>query len=109
MSIAASIFVRRNDCPRIAARLGDAVDDALDNAVATCIEVADPLTPVDTGALRANKSIERGNYSRTVTWNQDYAVYQEKGTVHIPARPFAEPGADAAMPVLVSDLEGIFR
>ena len=90
-----------NNLGAIAATIQPFVEDALDHGVVTLIEVADPLTPRDTGALVANKSIDRGAGSRTVTWNQHYAAYQEFGTSRgVPANRFGATGADAAIEVI---------
>ena len=80
------------------------------SAVASCETIftdsaADPMTPVDTGMLKGNKSIEAGAGSRTITWNQEYAAYQEFGTSRgVPANGFAAAGADAAGAVIESKL-----
>ncbi|MDQ3526078.1 MAG: hypothetical protein M3451_13640 [Chloroflexota bacterium] len=99
-----SIEVRLNIFPQLAGQFDAMVEGALDAGVQTAIATADPLTPVDTGALRGNKTIERGQGSRTITWNQDYAAFNEMGTYKMAARPFAAPGADAALPVIESHL-----
>lgn len=109
MAVSLDIVVVSNRFGPIAASMQGIVNDALDNAVLALIETADPLTPVDTGALKGNKTIEATGESRTVTWNQDYAAYNEFGTVHMAPRPFARPGIDAAEPVLLEGLARIGR
>ena len=100
-----TIEVTLNRFGEFAGTLDSTLQAALDAGVQTCIATADPLTPVDTGALRANKSISGGGDSRTITWNQDYAAYQEFGTSRgVPARHFARSGADAAVPVIEAAL-----
>lgn len=106
--IGAAVIVRSNDCPRIAGRIDAGVDRALDRAVLTCIAVADPLTRRDTGALIGNKTIERGDDSRTITWNQDYSGFQNYGTVYMSGTHFAETGAAAGHEALQAGLRGIF-
>jgi len=100
------VTVVSNLFPQLGQQLDRTLEDALDAGVLTCLAVADGLTPVDTGALRANKAIERGRGERTITWNQDYAAYVEMGTSRMAAQPFAAPGMDAAMPVVESRLKG---
>lgn len=102
------IIVKRNDFPRIAARLDQGVQDALDSAVLTTIETADPLTRRDTGSLVGNKTIDAGAESRTITWNQDYAAYQNFGTYKMSGTHFADLGADAGIVRLEAELRGIF-
>ena len=99
-----SLVVDFNRFGAIANELGQKISDALDTAALTIVEVADPLTPVDTGALKANKTIERTSESVTVTWNQDYAAYNELGTIYMSPRPFARPGLEAAEPVFLAAL-----
>jgi hypothetical protein len=103
-----SIHVVRNDFPGIAGRFDQGVSDALDLAVLTCIEVADPLTRVDLGFLKGNKTIERGAEHREITWNQEYAAHQNSGTVYMSGTHFADIGADAGMERLQSELRGLF-
>ena len=99
-----------NHLPRIASTLDPYVEDALDHGVVTLLEVADPLTPVDTGALLANRSASRIAGGREVVWTQHYAVYQEFGTSRgVTAKRFARTGADAGLEVingLLADWEG---
>ncbi len=103
--MAVEIVVSLNRFGEFAGTLDSTLQTALDAGVKACIATADPMTPVDTGALRGNKSISGGGDSRTITWNQHYAAYQEFGTSRgVPARGFAKAGADAALPVIQSHL-----
>lgn len=105
--MAVRIVATLNRFPEFARSLPQVRERALDAGVAQCIATADPLTPVDTGALKGNKSIDAGAGSRTITWNQHYAAYQEFGTSRgVPARAFARSGADAALPVIAAELKG---
>ena len=99
-----SIEVAINRFPALAGAFDPMVEAALDAGVAAAIATADPLTPVDTGALRANKTITRTAGGRVITWNQEYAAFNEFGTYRMAARPFAAPGADAAGPVISAAL-----
>lgn len=107
MAVNATISIRSNRFPALATTFIRGVDDALDLATATCLEVANPMTPVDTGALVSNKTIDRGEYSREITWNQEYAAFQNNGTVHIAPKQFADRGAEAAEPALLQSLRGL--
>lgn len=96
-----------NNLGAIAATIQPFVEDTLDHGVVTLVEVADPLTPVDTGALVNNKTIAGNTGYRAVIWNQHYAAYQEFGTSHgVPANKFGATGADAAIEVIDSRLAG---
>ncbi len=99
-----SIEVRLNRFPQLAGQFDAMVEGALDAGVVTAIAVADPLTRRDTGALVANKTIERSQGQRTLTWNQDYAAFQNDGTIYMSGTHFANQGADAALPVINSHL-----
>jgi HK97 gp10 family phage protein len=101
------IVVDFNRFGPISRELGRKVSDALDTAALTIVEVADPLTPVDTGALKANKTINRSGDSVTVTWNQEYAAYNELGTIYMSPRPFARPGLEAAEPQFLASLRSL--
>ena len=100
------IDVISNQFPRLVAQVDDRVNDALDVAVLTAIETADPLTRRDTGALVGNKTIERDAESRTIHWNQEYAAYQEFGTYKMSGTHFASNGADAGIDRLQAELAG---
>lgn len=105
--MAVRVEVALNRFPELASTFDAAVERALDAGVQVCIATADPLTPVDTGLLRANKSITAGPGVRTITWNQHYAAYQEFGTSRgVSAKRFAATGADAAAPVIAAELGG---
>lgn len=104
-----SIVVDYNHLGRIASNMQGALDDALGTAALTIVAVADPLTRVDTGALRANKSITRTASSVEVTWNQEYAAYNELGTIYMSPRPFARPGLEAAEPQFLASLSRLIE
>ena len=105
--VAVSIVVDYNKFGAIAGHLQGGLNDALDTAALTIVEVADPLTRVDTGFLRANKSIERSDDGVTVTWNAEYAAYNELGTIHMSPQPFARPGLEAAEPQFLESLKNL--
>lgn len=94
-----------NQLAQLSSSLRDLGEEALDHGVTTALEVADPRTPVDTGALRSNISVERGAGSRTITWNQSYSAYLEFGTSRgIRAHGFASAGASAGLEAIDAHL-----
>ncbi len=99
-----TIDVVRNDFPRIGGKLGRHVEDTVAWAVMQTVAVAAPLTPVDTGALRANVSTQVSGESGTVTWGQEYAAYVEMGTYKMAPQPFAGPAVDQVGPQFVARL-----
>jgi phage gpG-like protein len=54
---------------------------------------------VDTGALINSIQVEEDGSDTTVVYtNQEYAPHLEYGTIHMAARPFMTPAAEAARP-----------
>lgn len=96
-----TVHAQVNTLGHLAGSLVTHVEAALDHAIMTTWEVADPLTPVDTGALRANVVVNKSPNRREIIWNQHYAIYQEFGTSRgVPANLFATRGADAGSEVV---------
>ena len=96
-----TLVVTRNTYPRIAARLAPAIADGINETVTEFLAVADPITPVDTGYMRAHKTIEAasaGNLEATVTYNADYSAYVELGTIHMAPQPFVRPSVGIVAP-----------
>ena len=83
--------------------MGGNVLDALDKAVRQTTEVARgdarQNAPVDTGALKGSISTEFDRNAEsstgTVYTNIEYGLYQEMGTVNMPAHPFMMPALNA--------------
>ncbi|HEU0163629.1 MAG TPA: HK97 gp10 family phage protein [Thermomicrobiales bacterium] len=107
MSLLGKLTIEKNRFPQLVSAFPNAVAKLMNNAVMNVIYQADPLTPVDTGALRANKTIllaDPGKQEASVTWNQGYAVYQEFGTVHLEGAHFAQGAVDKITPGYNADL-----
>lgn len=101
------VQVGQNDFPMLAARFDDALEQARDRAIATVIATADPLTPRRTGALIANKAIQRWPDGFAVEWTMFYAGYVNFGTRYIVGKHFAERGADAGVPPFLAVLAAL--
>jgi HK97 gp10 family phage protein len=57
--------------------------------------LAEPLVPVDTGALKNNVSVDAlGDSGASLTYGQEYAAYQEFGTAKMPPQPYVRPTID---------------
>ena len=103
-----SIIVRLNDFASLANRLEGSLQDVMANGAMNVAAAADQKTPVDTGALRANKTIDVSSKGFTVTWNQDYAAYQEFGTSRgIAPQRFAAGAMDAVGPGIAQELAAV--
>jgi hypothetical protein len=94
-----SVTVTSNKLPALAAaypqRAGREVRTALLNIEAGCKQ----RSRVDSGAMRAAwGSAMTGPTEGEVSNPLDYTVYNEFGTVNMPAQPMAHPAADAEKP-----------
>ncbi len=104
------IVVVSNLLPGIAQRFGAQVAKITNTAILQVVARADAQTPVDTGALRANKTITSASGSNPggeITWNQDYAAYVEMGTYKMAAQPYAQPAVDAVTPSYLAALANL--
>lgn len=96
-----------NRIPEIERALPGGVADVINRGILVAEAAAIPLVPVDTGALRSNRTTEfatAASSTATLTFNQDYAAFVEFGTVRMPGRLFASRGLDQAMPGVEADL-----
>lgn len=98
------VQVLSNHFPALARAVPEVRDRAFKAGVTTVIATADPLTRVDTGALRANKTISIGTDEASVTWNQEYSVLQNDGTWKMSGTHFADQGFDAGAPAVQAEL-----
>lgn len=108
---AVTIVVNFNLIPQVTPKMRAGAANALNAGLMATIGYADPLTPVDTGLLKGNKTITNaspGNLSASVTWNQDYGIYQEFGTSRgVSAKKFATTGSNRAQPGLIAGLKAV--
>jgi hypothetical protein len=109
--INATIVVRFDHIPMVNPKLRAAAAKGLNTGLMAAIGYADPLTPVDTGLLKGNKTIQNasaGSLTAMVTWNQHYAIYQEMGTSRgVSAKQFATKGGQQAQPALVAAMSAV--
>lgn len=100
-----------NNVPQVNPRMRAGAAAALNAGIMATIGYADPLTPVDKGLLKNNKTIKNaspGNLNASVTWNQFYGPYQNWGTSRgVPAKHFADGGAARAQPNLIAGLKAV--
>ncbi len=107
----ATIVVRFNKLPAVNPRLRAGAARALNTAIMATIGYADPLTPVDLGLLKGDKTIDiasPGSLSAAVTWNRFYGIYQHEGTSRgVTAKKFASQGAERATPNLIAGMKAV--
>lgn len=100
--------IRKNDLPKIASGLEQGAQDAVAEAVLLLVRFADPNTPVDTGNLKNNKTINTGsNGQGFVHWHAEYAGFVHNGTRYMAARPFIAEAVAQVWPLYqkaISDL-----
>jgi hypothetical protein len=97
------IQIRKNLFPKIAATFPAEVQAINDHALDQIIAIADPLTPVKTGALKAHKHKTK----QSVVWEEPYAGFVDKGTVHMAPRLFATTAGERVRPQWVRELAAI--
>jgi hypothetical protein len=97
------LFLSLNKFPGMEDRFQQEVEDTMDRAVLAAIQAADPQTRVDTGALRANKEVIESSDERIIRWLQEYALYQDQGTIFHSGTNFTEAAAQAGSRVMAGD------
>lgn len=106
-----SVIVVSNRIPQVTPKMRAGAAAALNAGGMAMIGYADPLTPVDTGLLKGNKTIKNaspGSLTFSCTWNQFYGIYQEFGTSRgVRAKKFATTGSARATPNLIAELKAV--
>lgn len=105
--IGAVATVLFNRVGKVGEKLERETERILDIAVDAGIQAADPVTRHDTGELRRNKRIDESKGERVVLWLQDYAAYQDQGTVHQSGTNFTGAAAKAGTNVIVREFSSI--
>lgn len=106
-----TVQVKFNNVPLVNPRMRAGAAAALNAGGMAMIGYADPLTPVDKGLLKGNKTIKNaspGSLTFSCTWNQFYAWFQELGTSRgVKAKKFATTGSARATPGLIAGLKTV--
>ncbi len=108
MNMSLTIKLEFNRFPEIAEALPVETGEIVKETAYEIEGEAKVRAPVDTGALRA--SIETSHPARTrseVATGVEYGVYQEYGTVKMPAQPFMTPAAEAARPRFMGKMRNL--
>lgn len=98
------VVIISNKFPGMSGRLRQADRDIRMKGALDIYATSIPYTPVDTGALRGNVTTnETGVY-----WHQDYAPYQEFGTVRgVTPKLFASHAASVVFPQMIAAYQQI--
>lgn len=100
----ATVVVIQNRFPGMSGRLAQADRDIRTKGALDVYAASVPLTPVDTGALRANVTANEDG----VHWHQGYAAYQEMGTVRgVTPKLFARTAFEQTLPGVIAAYKGI--
>jgi len=93
------------------ARMGDAVEKALEEIGLTAESYAKMACPVDTGRLRNSitHKVDMGDKAAIIGTNVEYAPYVEMGTSKAKAQPFLAPAAQNHTDTYRSILENNFK
>ena len=96
------VVIVKNRFPGMDGRLREADRDIRMKGALDIYAASLPLTPIDTGALRANVvANETGVY-----WNQNYAAHQNYGTVRgVTPKLFANTAYDQVLPGMLKSYE----
>lgn len=109
------VVVLSNNFDEIAGQSESRIINKMQTGMQNFLLVADRLTPVDEGLLKANKTIHvpsrsfGSNPKGKIIWNQHYGIYQEFGTVYNPPVLFATRAAAMVMPGYVRSFDGVFE
>lgn len=106
--MASTIQITYDHFPQLAAQLPVACGEIVQETLFDIETGAKLRVAVDTGALRASIQGEMtGETSGEVATNIEYSVYQEYGTIHMPAHPYMTPAAEAARRPFMRKMENL--
>lgn len=104
-----TVTVRFNKVPQLSGNLKKLAKEAVEDAATQTESLAKGFAPVDTGALR--NSIKAEKAGSDLAWDvavgQPYGLYQEYGTVHMPAHPFITPAVEIVRPQFMANMADI--
>lgn len=103
--ISARIEVVFDRTPGASARVRAGARDVDRRAALAVYAYSQPMTPVDTGALKSNVTVGPD----FVHWHQNYAMFQELGTRHLAPRLFATTAVNRVRPQWIAEHEANAR
>jgi phage protein, HK97 gp10 family len=99
------LIVIQNDLPKIAVSLTPKVDAVVTKAALDIQANAQARAPVRFGILKASIQAHRVGVAHwRVDVGAEYGIYQEYGTVYMPAHPFMRPAIERVRPVFLNAL-----
>lgn len=105
-----TIVTKFNNIPKVDPVAQGLISASLNNANKTLVSTADPLTRVDRGWLKGRKRIKNaspGSQEASTKWVQEYAGYQNGGTVKMSGTHFADTGVATARPAMIAEMNAI--
>lgn len=111
MKYSVSYEIKKNDFPKIAARLPQAAADVQGRAVFMLVQAADPNTPVATGNLKNAKTIDPGGIGKPgfVHWHAPYTAYVHNGTRYMAGRPFIANAVQQVWPIYQEAMQALAK
>jgi HK97 gp10 family phage protein len=92
--------------PEVIVTANSRTAEALDKCAARIETGAKERSRVDTGAMRDGWTTERiNNFSRLVYNPVYYTIFNEYGTINMPAQPMLKPAMEEAMPEFEDDVK----
>lgn len=100
-----------NKFPQIAARLPQETADVVGAIVGHLVNIADPMTPIDTGNMKDSKVIDPGGIGRGgyVHWTAPYTGFVVYGTRYMPARPFIPAAIAQVQPIFIAAMAAMLK
>lgn len=93
MNVTVRMVVKSDRFEEIIARYPGAIEDIIAKTTADCLDAAQAIVPVDTGALKNSIAAEVDGFTGVVSTNMEYAWFVEDGTYKMAAQPFMRPAA----------------
>lgn len=106
-----TVVVVKNLLPQMPAAIHQGVAREIERGARQIEAGAKQAAPVRTGTLRRsiNTQIASGGLSAIVAAGVDYAIYVERGTRRMPARPFLIPSFEREVPRIVNAVKAVLK
>lgn len=105
MGLRTTMVVRSNDIPKLVDGMVAAVAEEVRKTVFDIEAIAKIKAPIEFGTLMNSITGSADGLSGEVGTGVDYAIYQEYGTVNMPAHPYMTPAAEMAWPDFLAGVQ----